>query len=587
MATIVDESGAAGHPQPTPEEVRAQLAHLLADPAMKASARRRDFLRFIVKETLAGRAGQLKGFTVAHAVFDRDESFDQASDPVVRIEARRLRRDLDCYYIDAGRDAPVRIRVPTGSYIPHFERRPDGGASLPPAQSDAEPGAAVPAIPPAVPAGAPRRGRRWLGAAGLTAAAILAVALALSAWHRSHSGPVAQAGIAMAVLPFEAAGAGDETRFLAAGLSQQLVTDLMRFGGLRLYEASPTDAGDPEALATTRGVRYFVSGTAASEASGVRIGARLVEAASGRVLWSQTYDQPPEPEALLAAQADIAAEVATALGQPYGPAQTDFARRAAAGEAATMPSYSCVLQANLYRRAFSAAAWRPELACLERAVARAPDYAEAWAMLGWLRMDGIRFGFAPAGAGFDEVFAATDRALALDPSNVTALKASSSINYYAGHHDDAERLQRQALALNPNDPDTLAQLGWRLASRGNWSEGIRSLRRAISRTIDPPAWYYHLVAVDAYRRGDLEAMLDAAQRSTANGSGASWALLAIAEGAVGNQAAATSALSRMASAAPRLAVDPEAVLRGHQLTDDTVRLLMDGLTEAGWRVPSR
>lgn len=569
MATIIDLPGAAGHP-PTPEEVRAQLERLLADPAMKASARRRDFLRFIVEETLAGRAEQLKGFTVALAVFGRDEGFDQQADPVVRIEARRLRRDLDCYYIDAGRDAPVRISIPTGGYVPHFERQQ--AAALPPAEAAETPEPATPA---------PKRPRDRRRAAGAVAAALAVLAaLALRTWHRAAPGPAAEPGIAMAVLPFEAAGTGADARFLAAGLSQQLVTDLLRFGGLQLYEAS--GAGEPAAP----GVRYVVSGTVASEAGGVRIGARLVEAGSARVLWSQTYDRTPSPEALLGAQAELAAEIATALGQPYGPVQSDFARRTASGAAATMPSYACVLRANLYRRDFAAAAWGPALACLEGAVARDPDYAEAWALLGWLRMDAIRFGFAPeapAGRGFDAAFEAAGHALALDPANVTALKALSSISHFAGDHAEAERLQRQALALNPNDPDTLAQLGWRLAARGDWAEGIRHLEHAISRTLDPPGWYYHLIAVDAYRRGDHPAMLEAARRATSDGSGISWSLLAIAQGAVGDEAAAHASLGRMAAASPRLADDPAAIYRAAQVTDDTVALLMDGLAAAGWQ----
>jgi hypothetical protein len=51
--------------------------------------------------------------------------------------------------------------------------------------------------------------------------------------------------------------------------------------------------------------------------------------------------------------------------------------------------------------------------------------------------------------------------------------------------------------LNPFDPDALAQLGWRLAVRGNFEEGVPFLREAIARSVDPPDWYYHLLAIDA------------------------------------------------------------------------------------------
>jgi TolB-like protein len=571
MAKIVGLPSAADPPPPAPQEVRAELERLIADPEMKASARRRDFLRFIVEETLAGRAEQLKGVTVAQAVFGRDASFDQHAYPVVRIEARRLRRDLDCHYIDAGRDAAVRISVPVGGYVPHFERQ--RGA---PAAFAREP---KPPAPEAAPARrAPRP--RW-ALAVLAGLALLAAALAAAFWPRQAQAP----GVAMAVLPFEAfadrADAGD----LAGGLGPQLVTDLMRFPGLRLYAAPSAAAGLGAADAgRALGVDYVVSGSVAADDGSVRIGTQLVDVATSRVLWSKAYDVALSPQDLVAAQTDIAAAIASELGQPYGVVQSDFARRLADGAAATMPSYACVLRAQAYRRSFEPALYAPTLACLEAAVARDPDYAEAWALLGWLRMDGVRFGFAPAedpGRLSDGAVAAASHALALDPDSSTALKALSSINYYAGRHAEAERLQRQALALNPNDPDTMAQLGWRLAARGEWDEGIGYLRKAIARTVNPPGWYYHLIAVDSYRRGELAAMLDAARRSTADGSGISWSLLAIAQAALGDREAAGESLEEMARRAPRLAADPAAVYRGHQLLEPTVEQLVAGLRAAG------
>ena len=70
----------------------------------------------MVEELLAGRADRLKGYTIATDVFGRDESFDPQTDPVVRLEARRLRRALEHCYLTAGRDDPIRIEIPKGGY---------------------------------------------------------------------------------------------------------------------------------------------------------------------------------------------------------------------------------------------------------------------------------------------------------------------------------------------------------------------------------------------------------------------------------------------------------------------------------------
>ena len=108
---------------PSPEEVRAQLAHVLRSPEFMVPERARSFLRYLVEQTLAGRADRLKGYTIATAVFERDGSFDPQADPVVRTEAGRLRRALERYYLVAGQHDPVLIEVPKGRYVPSFSRR--------------------------------------------------------------------------------------------------------------------------------------------------------------------------------------------------------------------------------------------------------------------------------------------------------------------------------------------------------------------------------------------------------------------------------------------------------------------------------
>jgi adenylate cyclase len=116
---------------PSAEEVRAQLERIVASPDLVLPARARKFLRYIVEETLAGRADRIKAYSVGVEVFERDPSFDAQSDPVVRIEAGRLRRALEHYYMVAGFADPVIIDVPKGAYVPHFALRAVNAADPP------------------------------------------------------------------------------------------------------------------------------------------------------------------------------------------------------------------------------------------------------------------------------------------------------------------------------------------------------------------------------------------------------------------------------------------------------------------------
>ncbi len=237
MATTTSPSaGPASRAEATPAAIRDQLERILASPAFRGSPRRRSLLQFLVEEALAGRGDRLKGSTVAIAVFGRGTDFDSQADPVVRLEARRLRRDLDGYYAGAGSRDPVRISVPTGSYRPRFE------------MSEAEPG------PEAPPAAAPPR-RRVLRRAALAVVAAAAV-LGLAAWSWRHfrpADPDAARGPAVVVLPFEPLGESEADRDLASGLSYELITDLMRFAHFRVY--SPRASLGPDRRRRPAGAR--------------------------------------------------------------------------------------------------------------------------------------------------------------------------------------------------------------------------------------------------------------------------------------------------------------------------------------------
>ena len=94
--------------------VREQLDRILQQRPFVQSQRRQRFLEYIVNETLAGRGERLKGYNIALEVFDRPETFDPAVDPIVRIEAARLRDKLREYYDTDGRKRPRAHRSAEG-----------------------------------------------------------------------------------------------------------------------------------------------------------------------------------------------------------------------------------------------------------------------------------------------------------------------------------------------------------------------------------------------------------------------------------------------------------------------------------------
>lgn len=102
------------------EEVAFALHRILESPEFAQSARMSDFLRFVVEQTQQGAGSQLKQTVIGVTVFGREPGYDPSVDPVVRVEARRLRAKLQEYYSGSGAADAIRIELPKGTYQPQF-----------------------------------------------------------------------------------------------------------------------------------------------------------------------------------------------------------------------------------------------------------------------------------------------------------------------------------------------------------------------------------------------------------------------------------------------------------------------------------
>src|ERR1700691_4748766 len=111
---------ARGSEPATEEQVREELSRVLACHEFRASKRSQDFLRYVVENTLQGHGDMLKERTIGIEVFGRPTSYDPSDDATVRVKAGEVRKRLGSYYSDLGSHNPVRIELPSGTYVPEF-----------------------------------------------------------------------------------------------------------------------------------------------------------------------------------------------------------------------------------------------------------------------------------------------------------------------------------------------------------------------------------------------------------------------------------------------------------------------------------
>src|SRR5215831_18311867 len=103
------------------EQVRFQLDRILASRALAGSDQLKRLLRITVERTISNQSDLLKEYNLGLEVFERPPAYDPKVDPIVRVQARRLRAKLDEYYAGEGSGDPLVIRLPKGGYIPAFE----------------------------------------------------------------------------------------------------------------------------------------------------------------------------------------------------------------------------------------------------------------------------------------------------------------------------------------------------------------------------------------------------------------------------------------------------------------------------------
>jgi serine/threonine-protein kinase len=470
------------------QEVRQHLAKLVASPLFAAAGKRIRFLTFLVERALAGDADSIKEYLIGVEVYDRPEGYDPRTDPIVRVEASRLRAKLLEYYETAGKDDPIRILLPKGRYVPVFEDRRKTPIELP---------VSIPSKP----------ARAWI-----FAASILAIMALLGAgWYSSR--PKAEANVfSIAVRPLVGLSPDAETAALASGISEELTTELAKIPGLRITELA----------GAKRAQGHVLEGTVRREGQRVRVAMKLIDMAEGYHLWAETYER--DLTTSFEAQPEIARLVARTVGRLSGaklrhtptdnPKAFDLYLKAyrnfrqvhpdekfTNGRSALLPSIPEEL--------------RQSVRLFEEAVRLDPKFAEAWAGLAdacWTSSDYDAAGGAQLTA---RAMDAAAKAIALNDAIEPAHAVKGEIlRMRDWDFTGAEREFRRAIELNPRRSSTQRQLAQLLIISQRFELAEVELNRALTFDPDSPVLISGLGWLH-YRAGRYDAALEQIRRALA------------------------------------------------------------------------
>ncbi|OOG69910.1 hypothetical protein B0E45_14985 [Sinorhizobium sp. A49] len=567
---------------PSADEIRAQLDRIRSSAEFDTPERARKFLGYVIEEAIAGRSGRIKAYTIATEVFGREASFDAQADPAVRIEAGRVRRALERYYLVAGREDPVVISMPKGGYVPTFARRI-------PTKSDSggEPGA--------------ERRLLWLDSRWVTFGVavfalitlIVAIVPRLTALPavEVESSALTQSKIRpdiprLLVEPFEDLSGGQLSSTIARGLTDEVIAQIAKFKEIVVVAQRGSVLPDISAPGS-KPPAYALQGTVRLDDTKLRLGVRLVQRSDQSIIWASNYDEALDVGNLLTIEAEVARSVATALAQPYGIIFQADATGLAQSPPQDWEAYACTLAYYGYRADLDPQTHASVQTCLQKAVARFPNYATAWALLSLTYIDELRFRYRferASPVSLDRAVEAAARAVELDPQNVRALQAEMLGLFFRGQIEPALKVGARAMTINPNDTELAGEYGFRLALSGQWPEGCKLVGAAVERNPGPLGYFETALAVCSYISGDYRAAERWARLANLQANPIYHLILLAILGRAGQAEEAAVELKWLHTNAPELLRDirREIAMRVYRPSDQAK--FVEGLREAGLAV---
>ncbi|HKP22794.1 MAG TPA: hypothetical protein VJV39_02940, partial [Dongiaceae bacterium] len=429
-------------------------------------------------------------------------------------------------------------------------------------------------------------------AAALVAALVAAVVIAQPELIGRRSATLKESAApehrpAIFVLPFEGGAADSSGSNLAYGLTAGVISDLTRFKNIRVYgaETSYDDRSHaPAALIKTLGIDYIVSGQVDTADERFRSIISLIEARSGRYVWSVRSNGSLSASEIFYRQGEVASLVARSIAQPYGALFNDQIKEIKAKPPEHLTSYECVVVSELYRREESVGDFPVAHACLERAIRDDAFYSYAYSALSLLYSDEYRIAFGTDRGDRTRRMTALDlaqEAVKVDPNASTAYLALHTAYWNLGDVAAAFDAAEKGLALNPNNTQLRASYGGRLCLHGEWDRGLAMLREAFAMNPALSDAYRYILFLDRYRSGDYKSALLEASQIDLPRDIFSPISLAMAHGALGDRVAAQEAVQRIRSMAPDFGDRAIASLQESNFDGGIIDEIARGLARAG------
>ena len=521
------------------DKVQTQLNRVLSSPDFAASKKLKQFLSYVVAQTLKDYAVKIAQYAIAVDALGYDKSFDPTTTPNVRVLARRLRRALDQYYSKQGSEDPIRIEIPKGSYTPVFSENHSASRS-----------AVSVECPPPTP---------------------------------GHS-PDALSEPSIAVAMFKNLNGKDDYHYLAKGLTLELLTSLTLFAGFRVLGPLVIEEGkkiDFPKIRNEYGAGFILQGWVRSHGSKMRITADLKDTLNGTSLWGRTFDFDMEETSLLEIEDQVAGQVAgivaDGMGIVFRKIKTDTYQK----HVGLCDVTHAILKYYYGWMTLLPQDWEQAIEALGDALKRHPDNALLMALLANMYYADAAHDSQMIPDALSKAKKYIHKAIELDPGLQVAQYNLVPLYALLGKTEQCIAAAKKVVAMNPNHARILGGCAVAVTQSGAYNTGLDYIERAMKLNPHYPGWYHFIYYVVNYANENYQEAWTEVQRI--NIEGLLWhpLLRTAILGKLGRVEEARVYIDDLLQMKPEFPENPREYIRPLFVTDKHVEMIWDGLRKAG------
>jgi len=416
---------------PSKQEVLHQLAKILRSPVFKDANMLRNFLSFIVQEQTKEEGMVLKQYNIAIHAFGRNVNFDASNDPIVRIQAGRLRRNLALYYKEQGAGEEIVISLPKGSYIPKFDYSND---------------------------------------------------LKTQQLSTNHEGTVFNTSLAL--FPIKNLSANQEKDHIVEGFNDELLIELSRYKDLEVIRMKE----ESNFLTKNSVSRFCLEGSIRFAGESMKLSIGVTDNNKSQLLWSYQEKCNIDDCDLIKVQEDVATSIAQQIGGINGVIFKKLFLDSNWEKTHNPHAYSTFMHYHVFYKDPSEKNANQLLERLTTTLEKEPDFAPGLAVLGNLYTNVYLSSLDQK--FLDQALSLGKKAVELEANNQICQMYYAYALLVDNQLEEAKKRFNKALSLNPNAPIYSGTIGFCLCLMMQLENGVKLIRRSMELDFQYPEWLH-------------------------------------------------------------------------------------------------